>query len=248
MDRMQYPSCVISYSSWNLEIAKRINAYLRAQGVVCFFDRDDLKTGERYRDRIDRAIRDYDKLLVVLTEHSIASEWVEAEVEAALDRERKDGRSVLLPVNLDNAVLDTEVAWASFIRRTRHICDFTGWKDPDSFDANLKRLLIDLTPEPPAAANCISHLSLARRYSRNGHRRQRRTRRARPLPHNQPTTQLLLPLTPKVDSPDSTRRSNDARARRGFKVTASAAKLRPVHVSENICFTQLLLPFVGRSN
>jgi hypothetical protein len=35
---------------------------------------------------VDSTIRLYDKLMVVLTEHSIASAWVEEEVEVALEK------------------------------------------------------------------------------------------------------------------------------------------------------------------
>ena len=50
-----------------------------------------MKIGDKIRDRIDQSIRLHDKLLLVLSEHSINSEWVEDEVDAAYEQEQKTG-------------------------------------------------------------------------------------------------------------------------------------------------------------
>jgi len=50
----------------------------------------------------------------------------------------------LFPVQIDDAVLKTEQAWAASIRRQRHIGDFRGWKDHDAYAKGLGRLLRDL--------------------------------------------------------------------------------------------------------
>ena len=56
---------------------------------------------------IDEAIRIYDKLLVVLSENSIQSSWVEEEVEGAMKKERRENKLVLFPIRLNNAVMET---------------------------------------------------------------------------------------------------------------------------------------------
>jgi|SRR5215468_878669 len=76
--------------------------------------------------------------------HSVKSRWVEDEVESALERERRDDRLVLFPIRLDDAVMRTDAARASSIRRTRHIGDFTLWKDHDAYQKAFDRLLRDL--------------------------------------------------------------------------------------------------------
>ena len=40
--------------------------------------------------------------------------------------------------------MDTRQAWASKLRRQRHIGDFTDWNDPDKYAAAFQRLLRDL--------------------------------------------------------------------------------------------------------
>jgi len=85
----------------------------------------------------------------VLTESSINNQWVEDEVQAALERERRDGKLVLFPVALDETVMEASRPWAANLRRTRHIGDFTCWKEHDSYQSALARLLRDLKAEVP---------------------------------------------------------------------------------------------------
>jgi hypothetical protein len=147
LPRQLFYSCFISYSSKDEDFANRLYADLKSRGVRCWFAPEDLKIGDKIRDRIDESIRLRDKLLLVLSESSIASDWVEHEVESALDEERQSNRIALFPIRLDNAVMDSSKAWAALIRRTRHIGDFTGWKDEDSYQRALDRLLRDLKAE-----------------------------------------------------------------------------------------------------
>ena len=107
----------------------------------------ELKIGDQFRSRIDDAIRDYDKLLIVLSENSINSSWVEKEVETAFEKEHKQNCTVLFPVRLDDAVMETTQAWAADIRRTRHIGDFRKWKNPGEYRKAFDRLTRDLKAE-----------------------------------------------------------------------------------------------------
>jgi len=50
---------------------------------------------------------------------------------AALEKERKQNNPVLFPIRLDDAVTKTRQAWASNLRRTRHIGGFRAGKDHD---------------------------------------------------------------------------------------------------------------------
>jgi len=148
---IQYYSCFISYSSKNQDFAERLHADLQSKGVRCWFAPEDLKIGDRILDRIDQEIREYDKLMVVLSGHSIDSDWVETEVQAALEKERQRKQTALFPIRLDNAVWDTERAWAAKLRRERNIGDFTCWKDHDAYQKAFDRLLRDLKAESAEA-------------------------------------------------------------------------------------------------
>jgi TIR domain len=141
---IQYHSCFISYSSKDEALARRLHADLQDQGVRCWFAPEDMKIGDKIRPRIDEAIHMQDKLLLLLSKHSIASTWVEDEVEAALEKEQRQQREVLFPVRLDESVMQTSQAWAAKLRRTRHIGDFTTWTNPQAYQIAFDRLLRDL--------------------------------------------------------------------------------------------------------
>jgi uncharacterized protein YjbI with pentapeptide repeats len=141
---IQYYSCFISYSSKDEEFAQKLHDDLQNNGVRCWFDREDLKIGDAIRPTIDRQIRLRDKLLVILSENSIKSEWVGDEVEGALEEEQKGNRSVLFPIRLDDTILNTRDDWAAKIKRRRHIGDFSNWKDKGSYQKAFERLLRDL--------------------------------------------------------------------------------------------------------
>jgi len=144
---IQFYSCFISYSSKDQRFADRLYADLQNKGVRCWFAPEDLKIGDKIRDRIDESIRLRDKLLLILSEQSIVSEWVEHEVESALEEEKQRGRTILFPIRVDDVVMESSKAWAALIRRTRHIGDFTHWKDHDSYQKAFDRLLRDLKAE-----------------------------------------------------------------------------------------------------
>jgi predicted adenine nucleotide alpha hydrolase (AANH) superfamily ATPase len=144
MHPIQYHSLFISYSSQDETLARRLHADLQANGVRCWFAPEDLKIGNKFRQRIDEAIHLQEKLLLLLSKHSIESTWVESEVEAALEKEGREHCEVLFPVRLDDAVTQTSQAWAATLRRARHIGDFTRWTNPQAYQSAFGRLLRDL--------------------------------------------------------------------------------------------------------
>jgi uncharacterized protein YjbI with pentapeptide repeats len=148
---INFYSCFVSYSSRDEALARRLRDDLRTQGVRCWFAPEDMKIGDKIRARIDEAISLQDKLLLLLSKHSIASTWVESEVEAALEKEDRQQREMLFPVRIDDAVIQTSQAWAATLRRTRHIGDFTRWTDPREYQKAFERLLHDLKAEQKPA-------------------------------------------------------------------------------------------------
>ena len=144
---IDFYSCFISYSSKNQPFAEHLYSDLQSKGVRCWFAPEDLKIGEKIRGRIDESIRVHDKLLLVLSKYSVESEWVEKEVETAMEQERKQKRTVLFPVMLDNSVMKIESGWPADIRRSRNIGDFRKWKDHDAYQKAFNRLLRDLKAE-----------------------------------------------------------------------------------------------------
>jgi hypothetical protein len=145
---IDYYSCFISYSSKDQAFAERLHADLQSKGVRCWFAPHDMRIGDEIRPRIDESIRVHDKLLLVLSESSIVSAWVKKEVETAFEQEAQQNKLVLIPIRLDETVMNTPQAWAADIRRMRHIGDFRQWKDHDEYQIAFSRLLRDLKAVP----------------------------------------------------------------------------------------------------
>ena len=143
---IQFHSCFISYSSKNDDFARRLHGSLQESGVRCWFAPEDMKIGDPFRDVIEDAVRLHDKLLLILSKHSVQSEWVRDEVEAALEKERKrkGKETILFPIKIDDAANRTRKAWAAKLRRQRHIGDFRAWNDDVGYRAAFERLLRDL--------------------------------------------------------------------------------------------------------
>ena len=83
----------------------------------------------------------------MLSQHSVAGQGVEQEVETELEKERKEGRTVLFPIRLDEVVSKVEGGWPTLIRNMHHIGGFTRWERFDDYQKALARLLHDLKAE-----------------------------------------------------------------------------------------------------
>jgi len=154
---IQFYSCFISYSTKDQAFADRLHADLQNKGVRCWFAPHDVQGGRKLHEQIDEAIRLHDKLLLVLSPHSMESEWVKTEIAKARKREVRDPegvlkRRVLFPIRL--APFETLRDWECFdadtgkdsAREIREyfIPDFSNWKNHDSYQEAFQRLLGDL--------------------------------------------------------------------------------------------------------
>jgi len=149
---IQFYSCFISYSHKDEEFAKRLYSRMRDEHLRVWFAPEDMKAGEKLNEQIDRAIQVYDRLLLVLSENSLQSEWVMTEIRKARKAEIREKRQKLFPIRLvgfgdvqkwecfdadSGKDLATEV-------REYFIPDFSNWKDHDVFEIAFGRLLKDL--------------------------------------------------------------------------------------------------------
>jgi hypothetical protein len=146
-DPFPFYSCFISYTNQDREFARRLYSDLQNVGIRCWFAEENLKIGDQIRTSIDQAIRFHDKLLLVLSEHAIGSEWLKIEVETALKKEREQHRLVLFPLMIDNAIFQartTSPGWVVDALYERYIADFRDWLDPSKYQKNIARLIRQL--------------------------------------------------------------------------------------------------------
>jgi hypothetical protein len=157
---IEFYSCFISYSTKDQDFADRLHAHLQSKGVRSWFAPQDIKGGEKLHEQIDAAIRLHDKLLLILSPHSIESEWVKTEIAKARRREVRDKQRILFPIRL--VPFETLRDWECFDAdtgkdsaheiREYFIPDFSNWKDHDSYQEAFDRLLKDLKAQDLAAA------------------------------------------------------------------------------------------------
>jgi hypothetical protein len=152
---IEFYSLFISYSSRDQDFAKRLHADLEAAGVRCWFAPHDIRGARKINEQIDEAIRLHDKLLLILSEDSMSSNWVKTEIANARAKETQQNRQMLFPITLvpfDRIKIwklfdaDTGIDSAREIREY-FIPDFSNWKDHDSYQQAFQRLLRDLKAE-----------------------------------------------------------------------------------------------------
>jgi TIR domain len=67
--------------------ADRLYADLQNKGVRCWFAPHDVHGGRKLHEQLDEAISAYDRLLLMLSEASMNSEWVKTEIAYAREEE-----------------------------------------------------------------------------------------------------------------------------------------------------------------
>ena len=144
-DINQYHSCFISYSSKDEVFVTKLYRNLQENGIRCWFAPEDMEIGAKIRHSIDQAIIEHDKLLLVLSDTSVNSQWVEQEVERAFQRERKENEIILFPIRIDNSIFKNEIGWGNYLSNTRNIGNFMNWNDENEYRNSFKRLLNGLT-------------------------------------------------------------------------------------------------------
>jgi uncharacterized protein YjbI with pentapeptide repeats len=138
---LQISSLFISYSHTDSTFVDRLESYLNDLGIRFWRDIHDAKAG-RLEKQIDRAIRLNPTVLLVLSKHSLKSDWVEHEVRTARELEKEMARDVLCPVALDDSWKNS--SWEKRIMEqiTKYnVLDFSGWKDDEKFEDMFKKLI-----------------------------------------------------------------------------------------------------------
>ncbi len=131
----------ISYSHADSSFVDRVEKELDGKGVRYWRDKHHATAG-RLEKQVDRAIRHNPTVLLVLSEHSVESDWVEYEAQKARELGKELKRDVLCPVALDGSW--QTCAWEGRLRQQimkYNVLDFSEWQDSATFDTQFDRLL-----------------------------------------------------------------------------------------------------------
>jgi len=144
---VEFYSCFISYSAKDQQFAERLSNDLQANGTRCWFAAHD-RNGRNGHEPIDEAIRLHDKLLVILSEHSMSSSWLKSEIASAREREEREKKPMLLPIVLVPQESVRKVFDGDVDSGREGVVDFSSWKDHDSYQRAFQRLVAQLKGEP----------------------------------------------------------------------------------------------------
>ncbi|MEQ8767135.1 MAG: toll/interleukin-1 receptor domain-containing protein [Planctomycetota bacterium] len=129
---------LISYAHEDSSLVDRLYQALVNEAHVVWMDRRDSTGGDietQVRDRIEAA----DAVIIVLSQHSLASTWVEIELQIALDLENTRDQQILCPISVDDS-WQSKIAgpWQAVSRKT--VLDFSVWGEDAAFDSGFQRL------------------------------------------------------------------------------------------------------------
>jgi len=135
----------ISYSQADSKFVDELCKRLKEEGAPVWLDRHDMVVGPLQK-QMSRAIRLNDVVVLVLSEASISSGWVENGLAMARRKEKEENRDILCPVALDKSwgakiddlETDERQRWQALTGK--NILDFSQW-ETDAFDSQFEELL-----------------------------------------------------------------------------------------------------------
>ena len=142
---IQIHNLFISYTHKDALFIDHLEGYLRARKILFWRDVHDAPAGP-LEEIVIRAM-DNRTVLLILSEHSVESDWVEfeaqkaREIEKELKRQGKE-RHVLCPIALDESWLSC--SWSGPLRnqiKKYNVLNFSDWTNSSLFQSKFKRLV-----------------------------------------------------------------------------------------------------------
>ncbi len=147
----------ISYSRKDQKFVDKLYKHLQQAGSIVWLDKHELLAGPLQK-QVARAIAKQDVVILVLSQSSIQSDWVENELEMAYSIESAQSRPVLCPIAIDDAWKDktsnpdepSRVLWRKL--PVNNILDFSKWKSKgfnEAFDKLRKGMVLNYDVSRP---------------------------------------------------------------------------------------------------
>lgn len=115
--------------------------------------------GDDLFEQIEKGIRNWNKALLICSEHSLNSMWVEWEIDKALAKEQRLSKDkgakslVIIPLNLDGYLFKWNSGKSSVLK-ARLAADFVGWRrNYRKFNAQVDRVTAALRADQAEREN-----------------------------------------------------------------------------------------------
>jgi hypothetical protein len=138
---LQISPLFISYSHADNAFVDKLEIQLNEKGIRFWRDIHDAKAG-RLETQISRAIQFNPAVLLILSKHSLKSDWVEHEVRTARVLEKEMERDILCPIALDDSWKSSP--WPKRVMEQimeYNILDFSEWEDDSKFEGIFRKLI-----------------------------------------------------------------------------------------------------------
>jgi len=126
---MTKPKIFLCHSSKDKEFVEQIAKDLNDHGVDVWYDKWEIKVGDSIIQKINSGIEDSSHMGMILSPHSIESNWVKKEFDAGLIKEIDTKKVVLLPILFKKCLIPT-------IIKSKMYANFT-----NGYQEGLKELL-----------------------------------------------------------------------------------------------------------
>ncbi|MEM6724213.1 MAG: toll/interleukin-1 receptor domain-containing protein, partial [Bacteroidota bacterium] len=150
----------LSHSSKDKAFAQKTYEALTNKGAIVWYDEKQLKPGDKIRSAITQGIDTFDKMILICSEASLNSWWVETEIENILQKEEdlrkatNKRHSLLIPIQIDDYVFspDCPRELQRQIKSTK-VGDFREWRNEAIFNQKIDELIaainVDRKPNNP---------------------------------------------------------------------------------------------------
>jgi formylglycine-generating enzyme required for sulfatase activity len=153
----------LCYSSKDKSIVRDFYRRLQTEGIMPWFDEEDLLPGQKWRTEIPKAVRAADVVLVCLSRNSVdRTGYAQKEIKLALDEadEQPEGSIFVIPVRLEECNIPDRLRerhWVNLfeargyerlVKALRHRADQLGRVLPDSVDLSIGQPVVPIPYHP----------------------------------------------------------------------------------------------------
>lgn len=138
-----YYSCFLSHSSLDKKFAGKLYDDLRTDGVACWYSAEDLPPGALWKVELQENLRTAERVLVLVSSHSLQSAGVRDEMNAVLTPGQLT-TSRIVPIKLldDQTWKTADISWVVAARDSVQAVDFGD--SIENYDRNYSKLLAAL--------------------------------------------------------------------------------------------------------